>query len=316
MPRYPSATWRPLVRNYTAINSTKNAVILHTSASGTATSLHGWFSNKDAQASSHFHVDNQGRVEQYLDTNHISWANGEGNSRSVTIETQGTGTEPWTDAQVTALVGLLRWCHTTHGIPLRPMSSSRSTERGIGWHRLGIDGNFPALPSILAGRIQRGGGEVWSKARGKTCPGDARIRQIPGILAQATTPLTTASTPTPQEDTLSAEEVKQINAHTTAETDRLIKALESIPANVWRHTIPSVETGEPTRADTHLRYTRSLAGRGRTDELVTRKMIESVAAQTGVDPEIIKQAARDGAAEAISEGVQVEGTLNVTKKEA
>ena len=27
MPRYASATWRPLVRNYTALTSAKNAVI-------------------------------------------------------------------------------------------------------------------------------------------------------------------------------------------------------------------------------------------------------------------------------------------------
>ena len=183
MPRYPSATWRPLTRNYTARTSVKNAVILHTSASGTATSLHGWFSNKNALASSHFHVDNRGRVEQYLDTNHISWANGEGNSRSVTIETQGTGAEPWTPAQITALVALVRWICATHKIPVRQMASSDASQAGIGWHRLGVNGNFPALPSILAGRTQRGGGQVWSKATGKVCPGTKRIHQIPGIIA-------------------------------------------------------------------------------------------------------------------------------------
>ena len=111
MPRYPAATWRPISRNYTARTTRKTRVILHTSASATATSLHGWFSNPSAGASSHFHVDSAGRGEQYLDTDHISWASGEGNADSISVETQGDGTAPWTPAQVDAIVAILRWAH-------------------------------------------------------------------------------------------------------------------------------------------------------------------------------------------------------------
>lgn len=185
MPRYPGATWRPLTVNYTKQKTTKHRVILHTSASATAASLHGWFSTPAAASSSHFHVADDGSVEQYIDTDHVSWASGNGNADSISVETQGDGTKPWTSAQGEAIVALLVWAHKTHGVPLTQMQSSKAGTKGIGWHRLGVDGEFPALPSILAGRPQRGGGESWSRARGKTCPGDDRIQQIPNIIAAA-----------------------------------------------------------------------------------------------------------------------------------
>lgn len=181
--RYPKAVWKPIKANYTARVTLKNCVILHTSASAGATSLYGWFSNPRANASSHFHVANDGTVEQYVDTAHMSWANKNGNSRSVTIETQGDGTKPWTAKQRQALIELVRWICKTHGIPVRQMESSSSSQKGIGWHRLGCDGNFPKS-GILRGRNQRGGGESWSSAYGKVCPGDDRILQVPDMIKE------------------------------------------------------------------------------------------------------------------------------------
>lgn len=185
---------RPIKRNYTGRRTTKTRVILHTTASASATSMHGWFSNPNAGASSHFHVDNDGNIEQYIDTDYISWANRDGNSSSITIETQGAGHEPWTAAQVRAIVQIIQWARTVHkGIPLRRMTSSARKQKGIGWHRLGVNGDFPKT-GILRGRQQRGGGELWSGAYGKVCPGDKRIKQIPGIVRQAGG-TSTASTP-------------------------------------------------------------------------------------------------------------------------
>lgn len=184
MARYPGAKWRPLTRNYTARATNKDCAILHSTASASARSMHTWFSQAKAYSSSHFHVDDYGVVEQYVDTAHMSWANAAANSRSVTIETQGDGTKPWTPKQREAIVALLKWICKTHGIPVRQMQSSLKSEKGIGWHRLGCDGNFPAMPSILAGRGQRGKGESWSSARGKVCPGSDRIHQIPGIITE------------------------------------------------------------------------------------------------------------------------------------
>lgn len=181
MPWLPGQIRKPLTINYTHRVTVKRRIILHTAVSGSK-SLYPWFARKDARASSHFYVAFDGLCEQYVDTDHVSWANGEGNSDSVTIETAGFEGQSWTPEQVRTLVQLIVDIRSAHPqIPLRLMESSRSSEYGIGWHRLGCDGNFPALPSILAGRTQRGGGQVWSSARGKTCPNTHRIMQIPDL---------------------------------------------------------------------------------------------------------------------------------------
>lgn len=196
---YPQAKRRELSRNYTRTKTAKNCVVLHTSASATATSLYGWFSNPSAQSSSHFHVANDGTVEQYIDTDYISWANREGNSRSVTIETQGSGYEAWTEAQLTAMVKLCAWITQVHGIPVRMMENSKATEKGIGWHRIGIDGAFPTT-GLLRGRNSRGGGQTWS-GPGKICPGDKRINQVPALVKRVADYRGTSSAPDPNKST-------------------------------------------------------------------------------------------------------------------
>lgn len=197
MARYPGATWRPITANLGGPLTRYDCAILHVDAGGAA-SLFGQFNNPDANASAHFYVTYSGKVEQYADTNRQTWTSGAARSRSIGIETQGLGPGKWTDAQVKALAQLLVWLHKTHGIPLVLMPNSRLSAKGIGCHRYGVDGNFPALPSPQAGRIQRGGGELWSSSRGKECPGNARVLQIPTIIAMAKTLLGGAVEPKPQ----------------------------------------------------------------------------------------------------------------------
>jgi len=163
------------------------AIVLHITASS-AVSQYGYFSGAGKNlAGSHFHVAADGTIEQYAGTGARSAADKDGNARTISIETQGlTAAGTWDAPQLEAIAQVVAWCAKTHGIPLKLMASSAATESGLGWHRLGIDGNFPALPSILAGRKQRSPvGELWSSASGKECPGDKRIQQIPSILARA-----------------------------------------------------------------------------------------------------------------------------------
>lgn len=230
MPRYSSAKWRPISVNYTKTKTAKTRVILHTSASKSLTSLYGWFSNSNTKASSHFHIAFDGTVEQYIDTDHVSWASGEGNNDSISIETQGDGTEKWTNEQITSIIGILRWANKTHGVPLDQMDSSRVGTKGIGWHRLGVDGKwFPSLPSILAGRTQRGGGEKWSSASGKVCPGDLRIQQIPGIIAQAKNTPTTTTTTTTTYTVKSGDTWWSISRHLGMDMNTLISLNNATP---------------------------------------------------------------------------------------
>lgn len=191
MSRYPGAIWKPIEPQYLSglRMAAYNRVNLHVAVSE-AVSLHGFF-NAKGRASSHFYVRKDGTVEQYVDTDYRAEADLDGNDATISIETQGglknANGEPWTDAQLEALAKLYAWAVTAHDVPKRIAVDSRpgASSHGLSWHRLGVDGAFPALPSPLAGREQRGGGMRYSHARGKACPGDAKIRQVPTIYARA-----------------------------------------------------------------------------------------------------------------------------------
>jgi len=186
---YPGAVKKLVPRTFKRATE-RNRINLHTAVSNSA-SLYPMFSK--GGACSHFYVREDGTVEQYIDTDRYSAADLEGNDATVSIETwdgyngrPGWQPPPWTPAQVVALVALCRWICATHDIPVRLASDAKigASSRGISWHRLGCDGNFPNLPDPRAGRLQRGGGMHYSTAWGKVCPGDARIARChPGRCA-------------------------------------------------------------------------------------------------------------------------------------
>lgn len=153
-------------------------VNLHLTASE-ADSQYSYFLNSRI-AASNFHVERDGGAEQYINTDHISAAEAAGSNDAISIETEGADADGrWNPAQAEKIARLLARIHKVHGIPLVAKATSSPTERGIGWHRLGISGNFPSSPSVLRGRNQRGyAGESWSSSFGKVCPGNARILQL------------------------------------------------------------------------------------------------------------------------------------------
>lgn len=139
----------------------------------------------------HFSVKADGTILQSRDTAYQSGANLYGNPRVIAIENEDHGPRfpKWTGSDVPALTPeqveanarILAWAHEEHGIPLRLCPDSRPTSRGLAYHRQGIDGAFDSFE--YPGRVS--GGEVWSTSRGKVCPGDRRIAQLPDILARA-----------------------------------------------------------------------------------------------------------------------------------
>lgn len=186
--KMPGATWRPLSYGVGAKRGKTDAVIFHV-ADSNATSLHGMFNRPGTSASCHLYVLKDGTCEQMADLDSITWTSGEANSRSIGVETQGRDGEPWTDAQLKTCAAIARFVCDHYNIPLRLMTSSRPSERGIGYHRLGVRGNFPAYPSLQAGINQRkaafgGHHESWSGVI-KTCPGNERVAQMPLIVELA-----------------------------------------------------------------------------------------------------------------------------------
>lgn len=210
MARYPGAIWKPITAGKGRQRLTVyNRMNLHVAVSE-GSSLHSYF-NKPGIPDSHFYVRRDGTVEQYVDTSMRAFADLDGNDATISVETQGMGGGKWTPQQVESLARLYAWAVKTHGLARKMATSSKPGEssKGLSWHRLGIDGNFPSLPNIRAGRGQRGGGMHYSTSAGKECPGDERIPQIPGIFDRAMAILGGANTT--QEDDMSAAAERQID---------------------------------------------------------------------------------------------------------
>lgn len=157
----PFATAKLLPESGTQPRITPRAVIMH-SAAGRG-SLHRFFA-RSSSLESHFWVSERGVIEQYIDTGRRADANRNANGFAISIETESSpaATEPWTPAQLAAIVRLVRWCCDTHAIPARQIPAWNSS--GIGWH------------------IQFGAPGPWTPVA-KSCPGPARIRQMPALIA-------------------------------------------------------------------------------------------------------------------------------------
>lgn len=186
---FPGAVWRPVDSAFLPNKAMAafNRVNLHIAVSN-ANSLHGFYSHT-GRPSSHFYVPYEGLPEQYVDTADQAEADVEGNDATISIETAGgldPGT-PWTTSQREWLSRIYAWAVVTHGIELKIATSSKIgyESKGLSWHRLGINGNFPELPSPFAGRLQRGGGMRYSTAYGKQCPLAVNILLIPSIFDRA-----------------------------------------------------------------------------------------------------------------------------------
>ena len=155
----PFAEWRPLPQNATQARITPRSVILHSAVDGKSNDLWGFFSKNPLE--SHFYVRADGHISQYMDTQVRADANRSANAFAVSIETDDNGDpdhQPWSDAQVLAIIKLVAWICDTHGIP---KSQCPAWDKpGVGWHSMW------------------GAPSPWTPARGKTCPGAARIAQI------------------------------------------------------------------------------------------------------------------------------------------
>lgn len=182
--RYPGAIWTPAGTDQGAMDDIRG-VSLHEAVTR-ARSLKGWVDTSDA---CHLFVAEDGTAEQYKEFGRIAYGVAAGNSTMLTVETWdgldpngerntaglGPNETRWTPAQCERIADFLAWANLNLGVPLRLMRSSARSEHGIAPHRWGVD----------PWRIQRGGGEVWTKHPGKPCPGDLRIAQIPSIIDRA-----------------------------------------------------------------------------------------------------------------------------------
>lgn len=185
MTTFKGAQFRPLA---TAQRQPRMAahdvVVLHTMV-GTLTGTDRMFhANGWSGTESHFGIGGRwgdgrdGEIIQWQDTEFTADANLDGNHRVISIETgdnfprSAADIEPWTPRQLDSIVAVTAWACRRYDIPAVLIPDSKPGRRGIGYHRLGID----------PWRVP--GGEKWSSARGKECPADQRIAQMPEIVAR------------------------------------------------------------------------------------------------------------------------------------
>lgn len=161
MPIYPRAAWLPIPENRTQNHRVPTQFILHTAVMlGSPRNV--WM-HSGVESTGWLSID--GHSEQYLDTLVRADANFAANRTAISWESADHGhpdREPWTAAQVEEWAHILVWAHQVHPtIPLRACRTA--TDPGIGYHR-----QFHA----------------WNESN-HSCPGDARVRQVPGIIARA-----------------------------------------------------------------------------------------------------------------------------------
>lgn len=202
MSRMPGATWKPLAADWNSQPrmSAHDIFCIHTMVGGLDGTDSLFRVNNGPGydgTESHFGVGGDGTKVQWQDIRYQADANYLGNGRVISSENAdhgpqfpawtGSDVPPLTPAQIEANAQILAWvsspaahadcpptwiCHR-EGIPLVLIPDSKPGRRGVAPHRWGVPGYVVV------------GGELWSTSRGKACPGDRRIAQIPQIILRA-----------------------------------------------------------------------------------------------------------------------------------
>lgn len=171
-PIYPMAHVDMLPEATTQPGIVPRMCILHTNAGSRSASpeqLRGYMGHDEVTVECHFDIGSGGDVWQYMPVNVRADCNAKANGFAVSIETQdhgsgqvgGVDAEPWTDAQVEAISGVLAWLNSEWGVPLRRVTMWNG--EGVGGHR----------------DYREWSGDAHS------CPGNARAGQVDGIIQRA-----------------------------------------------------------------------------------------------------------------------------------
>jgi hypothetical protein len=231
--KYPGAAWDPLGVQTEPMMKAHDILCFHTMVGSLAGTSRMFHENGYGGTESTWGVGEskaQG-IEQWQDAMRQADANYQGNPRVSSIETADYGgvfgkwntndasqVPAWTSDQLDMLVGLTVWwckpsthancpstwaCHKS-GIPCTLIPDTRPGRRGIGFHRQGCK------PNVVIG------GEVWSLAYGKICPGSKRENQLKTIIIPRAAKILAGGSavvtpPVPAGDDMSDADVQKIN---------------------------------------------------------------------------------------------------------
>lgn len=158
MARYSKAEWLPIPENTTQADIKPSQFILHSMAAPwNEYRLQQFWNEGGINTESHFGLDYDGSLGQYMDTLVRADANVDANRRAISVETASNvgSTDRWTAAQVAGIILLMGWAFQSHkDIPARICRNA--DDPGFGLHNM-----FPE----------------WSGG-GTSCPGKARTKQF------------------------------------------------------------------------------------------------------------------------------------------
>src|SRR5690606_3979201 len=103
MPRYSRAKWLPIPENNTQAKIKPTQFIIHSiAAPWDENRLQKFWNESGVNTESHFGLDYDGSMGQYLDTNVRADANASANTRAIAVETASnvSSSDKWTSAQV------------------------------------------------------------------------------------------------------------------------------------------------------------------------------------------------------------------------
>jgi len=185
MPIFPGAVWRGNCANTDGPrNSNTRGAVLHVN-DGPNVSLWDWVNKAASSMSCHFQILQNGLIEQYLDTELISWCQMDGNRAWISIEMPTTPDVGMTAAQIAAGGRVLAWLASLYKFPLA-LTDDPINGYGLGWHGMG--------------------GADWGGHFG--CPGDIRKAQRQALLTAAG-----SGTSTPGDDSMSAADVADLKSY-------------------------------------------------------------------------------------------------------
>lgn len=216
--KYPGAEWDPLGGQTEPKMKAHDILCFHTmvgSLAGTSSMFHANGYGGTESTWGMGESKKQG-MKQWQDAMYQADANYEGNPRVSSVETADYGgvfgkwntndaskVPAWTAEQLDMAVDLVVWwckpsthkncpstwaCHKS-GVPCVLIPDTKPNRRGIGYHRQGCK------PNVVTG------GEVWSTAYGKICPGSKREAQLKTIIIPRAQKILAGGSTTPDKPT-------------------------------------------------------------------------------------------------------------------
>jgi len=170
------AEWRGPTPNQSGAMSQHRGLIIHI-AEGSYEGTIAWQKNPAADVSSHFVVDQSGKIAQVVDTDITAWTQQQGNGKWLSSENAGFTPTALTAAQVDANAKLFARGHTQYGWPLRLASSP--ADQGLAFHALACATANGQYGSWV---VKNTTGQVWGHC---DCPGQNIINQLNTILQKA-----------------------------------------------------------------------------------------------------------------------------------